>query len=463
LERYFTRVGLSYGGWAFLEGTGNYDIDSRLVNPLEGALKSKGDVGFFYPGVNASVVLSEAVPLVKQSNVISFLKLRGAISKSGNVNLGPYGFEGLFGLSTFFPYGNILGFETSTVTPAADFRPEFVKTKEVGFEIGFLKNRVNVEATYYNQNNTDQILGIQLSNTTGFNTAIQNAASFVNKGLEFDLKLTPLVRLGKVNIDLAVNYANQTNKVYSIVDGINELGIGNSNFVIVGQSAYTFKLTDYQRDDQKRIIVDRQTGMPALNSNLTQFGNTIPENILGLNLSIDWKGLSLSAVGEHRSGSQMLAQDLGGFLDDNGISARSAANGRRAFIFPNSVYEESPGSGKYVENRDVYTTNYGRLFWNNDLNTGVQTNYLASAAFWKLREISLTYAIPTKIFGSKVGNVFKGATIGINGRNLFMWLPKSNQWTDPEFSTTTGNAAGVSSASQLPPTRIFGANLALRF
>ncbi|MDB5205110.1 MAG: SusC/RagA family TonB-linked outer membrane protein [Flavisolibacter sp.] len=457
LGRYFGRVGFSFDDWAFVEATGSYDRDSRLVNPLNNTNESS----FFYPGVNASFVLSQAIPQLKNSATISFLKLRGAISKTGNVNLGAYAFESVFSSSTFFPYGDILGFQATANTPAATYKPEFVLNREVGLEVGFLKNRINVEATYYNQDNTDQIINVQLSNTTGYTSALQNAASFVNKGLELDLRLTPLVDIGDVKINFKANYAYQTNEVTSLVDGVNELGIGNSNFIIVGESAYKFKLTDYIRDAQGRVIVDRTTGMPDQNPNLTVFGNTLPTHILGLNLDVDWKGLSLSAVGEYRGGNQMLAEDLGNFLDDNGISERSAQNGRRAFVFPNSVYDD--GSGKYVENKDVYTQTYGRLFWNSALNTNVQTNYLASAAFWKLREVSLTYTIPTKIFGSGFEKIVKGATIGVNGRNLIAWLPKSNVWTDPEFSTGTGNATGVSSASQLPPTRIFGANLTVRF
>ncbi len=457
LSRYFGRVGFSFDNWAFVEATASYDRDSRLVNPIN----QQNDFEFFYPGVNASVVLSEAIPQLKNSKTISFLKLRGAISKTGNVNLGTYAFESVFTNSLFFPYGDILGFQATANTPAASYKPEFVLNREVGIEVGFLRNRINLEATYYNQDNTDQIINVQLSNTTGYTSALQNAAEFINKGIELDLKLTPLVTIGKARIDFKVNYANQSNKVTSLVDGVNELGIGNSNFIIVGQSAYKFKLTDYVRDDQGRVIVDRATGMPEQNPNLTVFGNTLPKHILGLSLDVDWNGLSLSAVAEYRGGNQMLAEDLGNFLDDNGISERSAQNGRRAFIFPNSVYDD--GTGKYVANTDVYTQTYGRLFWNSALNTDVQTNYLASAAFWKLREVSLTYNIPTKLFGSKVASVIKGAQIGINGRNLLMFLPKSNQWTDPEFNTGTGNATGVSSASQLPPTRIFGANLTVRF
>ncbi|RYY72900.1 MAG: SusC/RagA family TonB-linked outer membrane protein [Gammaproteobacteria bacterium] len=175
LERYFTRVSLDYNNWAFVEATGSYDIDSRLVNPAVDFKKS--DISYFYPGVSASILLSEAIPAIKQSTAFSYFKVRGSVSKAGNVNLGAYSFENVFGRGTFFPYGDILGFQASATTVAKKYNPEFVNTKEVGIELGFLRNRINLEATYYNQNNTDQIINVQQSNTTGYTTATQNAAS----------------------------------------------------------------------------------------------------------------------------------------------------------------------------------------------------------------------------------------------------------------------------------------------
>ncbi|MET0636424.1 MAG: SusC/RagA family TonB-linked outer membrane protein [Chitinophagaceae bacterium] len=468
LERYFGRVGFDYDGWAFVEATASYDIDSRLVKP--GTNFTKNDIAFFYPGVNASILLSEVIPAVKSSNLFSYLKVRGAISKTGNVNLPAYAFENVFDRSTFFPYGDILGFQSSSLTVANEYKPEFVVNKEVGVEVSVLKNRVNFEATYYHQNNTDQVIDVQLSNTTGFTTARQNAATFINKGLELDLRLTPLIRIRDVTIDFKANYTHQTNKVTELVDGVNELGIGNFNYVIVGESAYKFKLTDYVRDDQGRVIVNSTTGMPTQNSNLTLFGNTLPDDLLGLSMSVNWKSLSFSAVADYRHGNQIVADQLGGFLDDNGISRRSAQNGRRAFIFPNSVYDD--GTGKYVENTDVYTQQYGRLFWNSALNTEVTSNYLADGSFWKLREVAINWEIPVSVFGSRISNVVKGANFGVSARNLFMWVPKSNQWTDPEFqggnptngnTAYTGNATGRSTAYNFPPTRIFGGSLILRF
>ncbi|MCW3074434.1 MAG: SusC/RagA family TonB-linked outer membrane protein [Flaviaesturariibacter sp.] len=464
LERYFTRLSFDYNNWAFVEATGSYDIDSRLVKP--GTEYKKSDIAYFYPGVSASLVLSQAIPMVKESNTISYLKLRGSVSRTGNVNLGTYGFENVFSRALFFPYGDVLGFQATATTVANEYSPEFVNTKEVGIELGFLKNRINLEATYYNQNNTDQVINVQQSNTTGYTTAIQNAASFINKGLELDLRLTPLVKLGDFDVDFKMNYTNMSNKVTSLIDGVNQLGIGNFNYAVVGQPAYVFRINDYLRDDQGRVIVSKTTGMPSIDPNLKQFGQTMPKHILGLNLNVNWKGLSFSAVADYRAGNQIIADQLGGFLDDNGISERSAQNGRRAFVFPNSVYDD--GTGKFVANTDIYTQTYGRSFWNSALNTSVTSNYLASGAFWKLRELALNYTIPTKLFGSRLGNVIKGATVGINGRNLLMFLPKSNVWTDPEFSASgngayTGNAVGRSTAFNMPPTRIYGANLTLRF
>jgi TonB-linked SusC/RagA family outer membrane protein len=471
LERYFGKVSFDYNNWAFLEATGSYDMDSRLVKPNTNF--SKSDIAFFYPGVSASVLLHEVIPGLKSNNFVNYVKVRGAVSKTGNVNLTAYNYQNVYNQSLFFPYGDILGFQASSTINDDSYEPEFVVNKEVGVELGFLKNRINFEATYYHQTNTNQVIDIQLSGTTGSPaangavTATRNAASFNNKGYELDLKLTPLVQIRKVNIDFKVNYSRQMNKITSLIDGVNEIGLGNYNYAIVGQSAYMFKLTDYIRDNQGRVIVDRASGMPTQNSNLSLFGKTNPEHYLGLGLNVSWKGLTFSAVADYRAGSQMVADQLGAFLDDNGISERSAQNGRRAFIFPNSVYDD--GTGKYVANTDVYTTNYGRLFWNSDLNTNVISNYVADASFWKLREVAVSYEIPVKTLGNKFSNVIKGLTVSLTGRNLLMWVPKSNVWTDPEFAggngnaSYTGNATGRSTAYNAPPTRLFGANVVVRF
>jgi len=452
LARYFGKLSVGYNNWAFLEATASYDMNSRLAYYYD---YDFGAISFFYPGVSASVLLSEAIPAIKNSRSISYFKVRGAISKTGNVNLGVQALENTYGLGGGFPYGTLVGYTSGNVLRLPKYTPEFVKNNEIGIEMGFLKNRINIEATAYTQDNTDQIVQVQYSGATGFTSALLNAASFTNKGLEFDLRLTPLVKIRNVSIDFKANYTYQTNEVTKIIEGVDELGIGNGNFVIVGKPAYTFQLTDYVRDDQGRVIVDASTGYPTVDPTIKPFGQTQPKHLLGLNLNINWKDLTFSAVADYRAGAQIWAGVLGTGMDFSGISKRSGQNARQPFIMPNSSYWDG---SKYVENTSIYMVSGGYNFWSQTVNTNANTNYLVSGDFWKIREVSLSYNVPARFFGF-AKNTIKGMSVTLSGRNLFMFLPKSNEWTDPEFSNNTGNAQGVSGLDNTPPTRIFGATV----
>lgn len=452
LARYFGKLSVGYNNWAFLEATASYDMNSRLAYYYNYDFKA---ISFFYPGVSASVLLSEAIPAIKNSQFISYFKVRGAISKTGNVNLGSQSLENTYGLGGGFPYGTLVGYTSGNVLRLPEYTPEFVKNNEIGIELGFLKNRINFEATAYSQDNTDQIVQVQYSGATGFTSALLNAASFTNKGLEFDLKFTPLVKIRDVSIDFKTNYTYQVNEVTKIIEGVDELGIGNGNFVIVGKPAYTFQLTDYVRDDQGRVVVDASTGYPTVDPTIKPFGQTQPKHLLGLNLNINWKNLTFSAVADYRAGAQIWAGVLGTGMDFSGISKRSGQNSRQPFIMPNSSYWDG---SKYVENTSIYMVSGGYNFWSQTVNTNANTNYLVSGDFWKIREVSLSYNVPTHFFGF-AKNTIKGMNVTLSGRNLFMFLPKSNEWTDPEFSNNIGNAQGVSGLDNTPPTRIFGATV----
>lgn len=53
--------------------------------------------------------------------------------------------------------------------------------------------------------------------------------------------------------------------------------------------------------------------------------------------------------------------------------------------------------------------------------------------------------------------------LGVFGRNLITWRPKDNVYTDPEFNFTNGNAVGIGTQTQTPPTRLYGVNLSVTF
>jgi len=457
-------LGFSYKGWANAEFTARNDWDSRLdINANS----------FFYPGMNASLVLSDALPYLQDHAFISYAKLRGSVSKSGNVNLGLYQLEATFSQGGGFPYNNLGGFTANNTKPDRGIKPEFVNAKEVGFELGFLDNRINLDATYFHQNNTNQILTVQQSSYTGYPFRIANTADFVNYGVEMDLRLTPLVKLGEGRLNLNLNATYNNNEIKSLFTGIDELSIGGSgnfaqsgasspsvsNFAIVGQPAYVFKLTDYKRDPMGRVIVDRVTGNPQVNDSLVTRGRSLPLWLIGVNPNFTWKGLYIGMTWDYKGGHYAYSQ-LGTDMDFTGTSARSVMYDRQRFVFPNSVYWDG---SKYVENTDIQVQTGGKNFFTNaSTNASVGTNYFFSASTWKLRELSINYDLPFSWIGN--GKAIKKFNIGVVGRNLLMFLPETNQWTDPEFNyTSAGNTFGLSSTFQTPPTRSFGGTITLTF
>ena len=445
----FGSVSVGYKNFLYLEFTGRNDWDSRL-NPENNS--------YFYPGVNASLVLTDAISSLNNNKTLSYAKLKAAWSKTGNVNVGIYEGESRFGSTGGFPYGSLPGFSASNTILNPLIRPEIVESYEVGAELAFLDNRFSFDVAYYYQNNNDQVIDIGLSQATGFSAAKLNAATFYNKGFEFDLRLTPLLKLGKFTWNFSGNLTTNDSEVQELYEGINELAIGNTSYVIKGYPAYTHKLIDWLRDSATgKVIIDPISGYPQQNPVQTIFGRTNPKYIVGLNTDLSYAGFTLRAVAEYRGG-HYIYNSVGFSLGFTGIDKLSATNARQRFVFPNSVYWDG---SKYVNNTDIVVTNAHYDFLQAGRFRNTNTNYYTSAAFWKLRELVLSYDLPAKWLGD--GKVIKRASVSLIGRNLLTLRPETNMWTDPEFANTTGNAQGLTDIGQLPPTRLYGFNVNITF
>jgi TonB-linked SusC/RagA family outer membrane protein len=444
----FGSASLTYKNFATLEFTGRNDWDSRLDPNMN---------SFFYPGVNSSVILSDIIPALKNSRVVDYLKLKAAWNKTGNVNVGTYELDNTYAVASGFPYGAQASYTANNTYYIRNIRPETVESYETGFELNLFKNRVNFEATYYYQNNNDQVIEVAISSGTGFTSAKLNAARFYNKGVEFDLHLTPLFKAGAFTWNTSGNFSINDSKVLDVYQGINELGIGNTAYIIKGLPAYTHKLTDWQRDAQGHAVVDTMSGYPIQNSVPQPFGRTLPKYILGLNTDFNYKGFSLKIVAEYRGGNYIY-NSVGVDYGFTGVDRLSAINGRQRFVYPNSVYWDG---SKYVPNADKVVINAQYDFLQASRFRGTQTNYYSSGDFWKLREVILSYDFPVKWMAAT--KWVKRATVSLIGRNLLMLRPSTNWWTDPEFSNTTSNAIGTTTIGQTPPTRLFGFNVNLGF
>ena len=367
--------------------------------------------------------------------------------------------ESTFTQAGGFPYGSLPGFTANNTINNPVIRPEIVESYEVGVEASFMEGRISVDAAYYYQNNNDQVIDVNISQSTGYTLAKLNAAQFYNKGFEFDLRLTPLLKMGKFTWNFSGNLTTNDSKVQEVYGDLTEFNVGNTAYVIKGYPAYTHKLVDWLRDSATgKVVIDPISGYPTQNPTNTIFGRTLPKYILGLNTDLSWNGIGLKLVAEYRGGSYIY-NAVGQSLGFTGIDYLSATNMRQRFVFPNSVYKDQ--TGKFVDNTNIVVTNAHYDFLQAGRFRNTQTNYYTSAAFWKLREVVLSYDLPQRWLGN--GQVIKKASLALIGRNLLMFRPETNQWTDPEFSNTTANSIGTTDIGQTPPTRIFGFNVNLTF
>jgi TonB-linked SusC/RagA family outer membrane protein len=453
----FADATFGYKNYAFLHVSGRNDWDSRLA---------KANRSFFYPVADLSLILSDMFPALKDGPILSFLKVRGSLSQTGQISISNwYATIPSYSAGAGFPYGANAGFRLSTTLSNPTLKPEITTEMEGGVEMSFINNRIHLVTNAFKSNTKDQTIPAAISSSTGYYSAYINAGELETKGLETDLSFTPLVDLGDLAWNLTLNYSFSTSKVLSIFPGLNELpvtdGVNTSaSYAIVGQQFPAIKVTDVLRDPEGRIIVDAVTGLPTKNPALVQMGHGNPNHIFGIINNLSYKGLNLNMVVDYRSGNNIL-NAVGNALDFTGVSEHSTLNGRQPFVIPNSVIKNADGS--FTPNTDVLVTNASRAFWVSSDYHNTNAAYVTSAAFWKLREISLAYDVPVNnLFG---GKFVKGAQLGLVGRNLLMWRPRTNVWTDPEFNTSsaTSNAVGYTNEDQTPPTRVYGFSVKLTF
>lgn len=443
-----------YKNYLFLHVTGRQDYTSLL---------KKENRAYFYPSVDISFIPTDAIETLKDNSVLDYLKIRGALSKTGNVNLNPYATDPTFSSITGYSKGTYLSQSGTLVSD--DLKPEITSGWEVGTEFKLFNNRVDAQFNYYATSTTGQAVYAGISPSSGFTSYLINTGEVTNRGIEAALRVTP-IRTQDWTLTVGGNYTHNKNKLVTLFDDDNaddRISINGSS-VIYAQEGYELNqivVSDYARDDQGRVIVDVNTGYPSKASETRIIGNTTPRHRLGLDLSVRWKDFTLSTLFEYRGGFYAAAIDLGTTLDFTGASARSAYYNRERFVFPNSSYWDEK-AGAYVENTSITVSDGGSGFWTSSTyNRGIYSNYVFSADYWKWREIQLSYQLPNRLIRKL--QPLQAASISLQGRNLFLWASSDNEYTDPDYSANDNNAIGVSTLSQTPPTRYFGASVSLTF
>lgn len=434
--------------YLFLTLTGRNDWSSALI---------KENNSFFYPSAGISFEPLSAFADLK-NDVLTYAKFAASYTKVGNATAA-YANQNTYIRSAGFPYGDLTAFNLNNTVALAGLKPEFTTSKEFNLNLEFYKRRIYLDASYYISNSTDQIINAAASSASGATRALLNAGEMETKGIELDLGVTPF-KTEDFTWDLRFSYNAPKTEVKSLLAGVDELNLGGFStagaYAVVGQPYPIIKGTAYERDDQGRVIIDQNTGNPIQSSVLKNLGQTTPKYILGLSTNVRYKGFTLAAVFDYRTG-HVFYNSIGQSLDFTGSSVESAQTGRLPFVFPNSSYESAPGV--FTQNTNITTSSGAQPFWDS-VYSNISENYVIDATAFKCREIALTYTLSKKLLQNLP---FDGLSVGVNARNVFMILPKSNRYTDPEFGFTTENAQGIGTTDEVPPSRSYGFNVSITF
>jgi len=454
-----------YKNYAYLNLTARNDWSSTLPS---------SNRSYFYPSINGSLILSEALNL--KSNTLDFLKLRGGWSEVGN-DADPYQLSTVYNFQTAFD-GNPI--QTSSQKKLNEnLKPETTRSTEVGLEASFWKNRLHFDLAYYNTNSFDQILEIKTTAASGYNSQLINAGKVNNSGIEIQLDGSP-IQTENFKWNIGANYSRNRSKV-EILDyakQIQNYTIGSSGGVdvlaSVGQAYGALYGTAYLRDASGNIVVGAN-GLPKADPTKRVLGHYTPDYLAGVTNTLTYKNVELSFLvdasvggeifsGTNRTGTYtgVLAQTLPGRDAANGGlnyylngTTKTLVNGSApagatvyddGMIF-NGVYENGSPNTQVISAQEYYKASYN-----------ISEAYIYSSTFVKMREIKLSYNF-NKAFARKLG--LDGASITAVGRNLFL-IYKDAPNIDPETAFNTGNAQGLESLS-LPTTRNFSLNVNLKF
>ncbi|NRF41833.1 SusC/RagA family TonB-linked outer membrane protein [Pedobacter foliorum] len=448
---YFGSAQLGFRDYAYINVTARNDWDSSLPKP---------NLSYFYPSVNGSLILTEAFDI--KNDVLSFAKVRGGWSKVGKATA-PYQLTDTYSFTTPFN-----GNPQQSANPLAlnpNLLPEITKSAEAGFEVGLFDNRIKLDLSVYNTNSINQILSVDVSSATGYSQKLINGGSMNNKGLEIQLGLTP-VKQKDFSWDINLNYSLNRSKVTELdKEGlISSYNIGTSGtldvLAAVGQPYGTFFGTAYQRDAAGQIVVSAD-GTPVINPSKQILGKFTPNWVGGITNSFTYKNFNLNFLVDARIGGKIfsgtnstgtytgvLASTMRGRNTENGGLTYTAGGTtfNDGMIF-DGVLADGTKNSKIIPAEEYYKAT-----------TKADEQFVYSASYIKLREVKLSYNIPSQ-FVKKIG--LQDATFSLVGRNLWI-IHKDVPNIDPETALNTGNAQGLESLT-LPTTRSFGFNLNFKF
>jgi TonB-linked SusC/RagA family outer membrane protein len=431
----------------------------------------KGKNSYFYPGANVSLIFTDMFPAI--SGALSYGKVRFSVGQTGR-DANPYGVKNVFTPSSValpfgqlnFPLNGVNAYEVDNQVGNVNLRPEITTEYEVGTELKFLQGAIGVDLTLYNKTTRDQILPVQLPNSTGYTTFFSNLGKIQNRGIELLVTVSP-VKTSNFSWTVASNWTINRNKVLELTQGLDEFLINstyNINMVAMkGQPIGVFKAPKYATDASGHVIVNAQ-GIPNASADDEIIGNIQPDFITGLTNQFTFKNFGLAFTFDYRQGGKMYSYTKR-LMEFVGNSTNTLYNDRLPFIVPNSVKQDGVDDNDnpvYVENDIPVNMNNVTEYFNSATNLALQRDHVIDRTFVKLREVVLSYNFPKSALQK---TPITSLNVSLVGRNLFLWTPSSNNIIDPEITAYNGSSvqAFTGEFAVGPTVRSYGVSLKAGF
>ena len=409
---------------------------------------------YFYPSASVSAVVTDLLNV--KSEILSFGKLRASWAQVGN-DARPYQLNQVYRSGGAWN-GSVPQYFENTTIPNADLKPEITTGVELGMDLRFLKGMLGLDVTYYNQTSRNQILGVEISKATGYNSRILNAGEITNKGLEVVLSGTPLRLSNGLTWDVSLNFARNRNRVNALADGLTTFILnqrqGLTSEARVGQPYGTLYGIGFERAPDGQLIFSN--GLPVVSTTPRILGNVQPRWTGGILNTLSFRGISFSALIDMRMGGDFYDEGTGtarwtGQYEETAVGREEGVIGQGVKI----VSQGADGTPVYAPNDVIIAASqfYG---YNNPRR--FHEAAIFDGSYVKLREVTLGYSLPESLLKRMF---FRTAKLSLVGRNLAI-LFSNHPHIDPEVDRFGGNQQGFA-YGELPSSRSMGVNLTLGF
>ena len=444
----FGQITASYSNYLYL----NLSARNDWFSSLQKEYRSQ-----FYPSVSLSFIPSNLLETLKTSAGFDFLKLRVGYGTSA-------GFPPLYVTENEL-YSNARGYVTRDGTVVAtngisfflgnpDLQPELHAETEIGLEFAMLKNRFGADLTYYWKNTSNLITDASLDPATGYYRTFVNIGEMTNQGLEIELYVTP-VRTSNFEWTITGIFTRYESIVEELGAGLDKVLISGfsdqGNYAIAGQPYGVMYGYGIARDDDGNFLVDGngnylQTDDPII------IGNPHPDFETSIINRFSYKGLSLNMQWDYRQGGDIFSETVNTLLG-RGLTKDTDFNRLETFVLEGVTTEGVPNEVQLTAS-NAYFNNFGTQ-------APSEVNVIDGTTL-RLREISLTYSLPTKWISK---TPFKGVELSLIGQNIWfkaLSFPEYMNFDTDVLSLGVGNGLGFDFLTG-PSSSRYGGSIRITF